>query len=74
VCGPLKTRGDDADLHEALAGGAAVAFPEQDAEVEDRENDVSEEIEGFRYLIRVTSRVSNSGSLNPKLNLLFCVL
>ena len=38
---------DDADLHEAFAGGAAVALPEKDAEVEDGDDDVRDDVDGF---------------------------
>jgi len=51
--------GDDADLHKALAGGAAFATPEENAEVKNRHQNIEEDLHGFasfRVLVHVVGR------------------
>ncbi len=45
--------GDDADLHEALAGAAPVALPEADSEIEDWHEDALHEIDPFFAMLLV---------------------
>lgn len=42
--------GDDANLHEALAGSAALPFPQQDAEIEDGDEEVDDVVDELLQL------------------------